>query len=201
MIRGMSVSTTPAIAPLRLAPDYRDFFGRAHEHLCEMIDPIVNADCYRFRVFHAPDSTSENVGVPSLGFSEYALELPVGSFLLGFLHTSCFNVTGATSPPVTSGFRVQITDVARNYKFFQKPVPDAFFLNDIVSTDPDGAFAGENLYVLNPSTRLLMAPYPIVPPGQFKVEFWNILLDLNQFISLDFVIAEPDSGGPNGNKG
>lgn len=199
MIRGMSVPTTPAISPLRLAPDYRDFFGRAHEHLCEMIDSIVNADCYRFRIFHAPDSTSENAGVPTLGYVEYALLLPPGSFLLGFLHSSTFNVTDATSPPVASSFRVQITDVQRNYKFFQKPVPDAFFLNDIVSTDPDGAFAGENLYVLNPSTRLLMAPYPVVPPAQFKVEFWNILSELNQFIQLDFVVAEPDTVGANGN--
>ena len=58
--------------------------------------------------------------------------------------------------------------------------------------------------MLNPSTRLLMAPYPVAPPGQFKVEFWNILLQLidptsNPYISLDFVVAEPDAEGSNGN--
>ena len=204
MIRGMCVPTTPAIAPLRLAPDYRDFFGRAHEHLAETIDAIVNSDCYRLRIFHAPDSTSENAGVPSLGYSEYALELPPGSLILGFLHSSTYNVTDEDDPPANSGFRVQITDVARNYKFFQKPVPDAFFLNDILSQNAEGPFSGGNLYVLNPSTRLLMAPYPVAPPGQFKVEFWNILLQLidptsNPYISLDFVVAEPDAEGSNGN--
>jgi hypothetical protein len=199
MIRGMCVSTVPAIAPLRLAPDYRDFFGRAHEHLAEMVDAIVNSDCYRLRIFHAPDSTTETAGVSSLGYVEYALELPPGSLILGFLHSSTVNEPDATNPPVTSGFRVQITDVERNYKFFQKPVPDAFFLNDIVSQNAQGPFAGGNLYVLNPSTRLLAAPYPVAPPGQFKVEFWNILSEVNDFISIDFVVAEPDAEGTNGN--
>jgi hypothetical protein len=42
-----------------------------------------------------------------------------------------------------------------------------------------------------------MAPYPVAPPGQFKVEFWNIYAPTgtptaNTLISLDFVVAEPD---------
>lgn len=197
MIRGMCVPTTPAISPLRLAPDYRDFFGRAHEHLVETIEGIVNADCFRFRVFHAPDSDDENAGVAGNGYLEYALELPPGSFLLGFLHTNTANPTNATSPPVGSGFRCQITDVERNFKFFQKPVPEAYFLNDIPSTNPLGPYAGNDLYVLNPAVRLLMAPYPVGAPGQFKVEFWNLLATANKLISLDFVVAEPDGASRN----
>ena len=113
MIRGMCVPTTPAIAPLRLAPDYRDFFGRAHEHLAETIDAIVNSDCYRLRIFHAPDSDQRKRRGPFLGYSEYALELPPGSLILGFLHSSTYNVTDEDDPPANSGFRVQITDVAQ----------------------------------------------------------------------------------------
>lgn len=202
MLRGMCVPSVPAIAPLRLAPDYRDYFGAAHEHLCEMIDSIVNSDCFRFRVFHAPDSSTEAAGVPGNGYLEYALELPPGSLLLGFLHsnTPVPNPNNATNPPVGSGYRCQITDVARNYRFFQKPVPEAYFLNDIPSTNPLGPYAGENLYLLNPSIRLLAAPYPVAPPGQFKVEFWNIFTSggapaTNKLVELDFVIAEPDSHG------
>jgi hypothetical protein len=200
MLRGMCVPSTPSISPLKLAPDFRDYFGHAHEHLVEMIDPIVNADCYRFRVFHTPDSLTETAGVAALGYVEYALELPPGSMLLGFLHsnTPVPNTNNAGSPPVGSGFRVQITDVDRNYKFFQKPVPEAYFLNDVPSTNPLGPYAGENLYIPNPCIRLLMAPYPVAPPGQFKVEFWNLLDSVNSLVELDFVIAEPDSGGMNG---
>ena len=174
MLRGMCVSTTPAIAPLRLAPDYRDYFGSAHEHLTEMLDSIVNSDCYRLRIFHAPDSTTENAGVPANGFLEYALELPVGSLILGFPHlsTPAVNPNVAGDPPVGSGFRVQITDVQRNYRFFQKPVPEAYFLNDIPSMNPLGPYSGNRLYLLNLSLRLLMAPYPVAPPAhQSRIEY------------------------------
>lgn len=205
MLRGMCVSTQPAIAPLRYAPDYRDYFGSAHEHLAEMLDSIVNSDCYRLRVFHTPDSTTENAGVPANGYLEYALELPPGSLILGFLHSSTLvvNPNDAADPPVGSGFRVQITDVERNYRFFQKPVPEAYFLNDMPSTNPLGPYDGNRLYLLNPSLRLLMAPYPVAPPAQFKIEFWNIYAPdsvptSNPLVELDFVVAEPDAGGANG---
>jgi hypothetical protein len=201
MLRGMSVPSTPAISPLRLAPDYRDYFGSAHAHLVETIERIVNSDCYRFRVFHVPDSTTENAGVPVNGYLGYALELPPGSIILGFLHsnTPIPNTNNAGDPPVGSSFRCQITDVERNYRFFQKPVPEAYFLNDIPSTNSQGPFSG--LYCLDPSLRLLMAPYPVAVPGQFKVEFWNIYQNadhipaINKLVELDFVVAEPDSVG------
>jgi hypothetical protein len=204
MLRGMCVSTVPSTAPQRLATDYRDYFGRAHEHLCEMLDPIGNADCFRLRIFHAPDAATELAGVPFNGYLEYALELPAGSFLLGFLRTNTplANLNNAGAPPVGSGYRCQITDVDRNFKFFQKPVPEAYFLNDIPSTNPLGPYAGENLYVLNPCLRLLMAPYPVTPPGQFKMEFWNILpeSDFNFLVSLDLVVAEPDGASQNASR-
>lgn len=201
MLRGMCVPSTPLISPLRLAPDYRDYFGAAHEHLVESIESIVNSDCYRWRIFHTPDSTTENAGVAGNGYLEYALELPPGSLILGFLHsnTPAPNPTTATDPPVASGFRVQITDVQRNYRFFQKPVPEAYFLNDVPTTNPLGPYDAANLYCLNPSVRLLVAPYPVAPPAQFKIEFWNILTDdgtpvTNKLMELDFVVAEPDQG-------
>ena len=62
MIREMCVPTTPAIAPVRLAPDYRDFFGRAHQHSAETTNVIVNSDCYRLRIFHAPDRPAKTPG-------------------------------------------------------------------------------------------------------------------------------------------
>lgn len=196
MLKGLCVPTTPAIAPLRFDPSYRDYFGRAHEHLCSRIDQIVNADCFRIRIFHAPDFTTELAGVPALGYVEYALPLPPGSILLGFLRTNTpvANPSTASAPPVGSGYRVQITDVHRSYRFFQRPVPEAYFLNDAPGSDPNGPFAGENLYVQLPTLRLLQAPYPVAAPGQFKVEFWNIQNQSNSLVSLDFVVADPERG-------
>jgi hypothetical protein len=197
MLRGMCVPSVPPIAPLRLAPDYRDYPGRAHERLCEIVDRIANADCFRPRIFHAPDSSTENAGIAANGYLEYVLELPPGSILLGFLrsNTPVQNPNTSTDPPVSSGYKVQITDVERGFKFFQIPVPEAYFLNDIPSTNPLGPFAGENLYVQSGCVRLLCAPYPVAPPGQFKVQFYNLLDSVNKLVSLDFVIVEPDSGG------
>lgn len=194
MIRGMCVPTTPAIAPLKLAPDFRDYPGRYHERLAYLIDTIVNADCFRPRYYHAPDSPTENAGIPANGYLEYVLQITPGSVLLGFLrsNTPVQNPNTSTDPPVGSGYRCQITDVERQYKFFQKPVPEAYFLNDIPSTNPLGPYDGENLYVLNPALRLLPHPYPITAPGLLKVEFWNLLTSSNVNVALDFVVVEPD---------
>lgn len=194
MIRGMCVPTTPGIAPLKLAPDYRDYPGRYHERLAYLIDPIVNADCFRPRYYHAPDSSTENAGVAANGYVEYVLQIVPGSVLLGFLRSSTpvANPNNAGNPPVGSGYRCQITDVERQYKFFQKPIPEAYFLNDIPTTNPLGPYSGEDLYVLNPALRLLPHPYPVAAPGLFKVEFWNVTAAVNYDIALDFVVAEPD---------
>jgi hypothetical protein len=201
MIKGLCVPTNPAISPLRFAPDYRDFFGRAHEHLSYGIDPIVNADCFRPRIYHCPSFEQEitggvagQSGVAAGGTVVFELGLPAGSLILGFLRTNTPvpNPNTATAPPVASGWRIQITDVARNFKFFEQPVPEAYFLNDAPSSDPNGPFAGNNLYVLLPSIRLLSAPYPVAPPGQFKVEFYNLLASVNKLVSLDVFVVEPD---------
>lgn len=184
--------TKPPINPLRLASNYRDYYGCQHERFTALTDAINDSGCYTPRIFHAPDTPTENAGVAENGYLEYALPLPAGSFVLGFLHT----FTGAASadredPPVGSGFSVQITDVAKDYQWFEKPVPEAWLLNDAPSSNPSSVLAA-GLYVLNPSPRLLTAPYPITPPGMLKIEFWNKLTTLNKLIRLSMLVAVPD---------
>jgi hypothetical protein len=191
---GICVPTTPAIAPLRLASDYRDYYGRQHEMLVEKIDPVIAAGCYMPRIYHAPSSAEEVAGVPGNGYLEYVLELPAGGFILGFLHTTLSGLVDESIP--VSGFRFQISDVTRNYRFFGKPVPEAWLLNDQLGTD-DTQFNNE--WVLNPAPRLLAAPYPIAPPGQFKVEFWETTGSLNTYVQISLVVAVPP-GGTNGGK-
>lgn len=191
---GICVPTTPAIAPLRLASDYRDYYGRQHEKFVERIDPIIQAGCFTPRIFHAPASADEVAGVPANGYLEYVLELPAGGFILGFLHTTLSGSTGGEEPTPISGFRLQISDVVRNYRMFGKPVPEAWLLNDQLGTD-NTEFNSE--WVLNPAPRLLAAPYPIAPPGQFKVEFWETTGSLNKLVQVSMIVAVPP-GGNNG---
>jgi hypothetical protein len=108
------------------------------------------------------------------------------------LHTFSSRASlNATDPPVRSGFRFQITDVARQFRFFEKPVPETWLLNDAPSSNPQSPL-GAGLYVLNPAPRLLTAPYPVTPPGIFKVEFWNTLDVTNTLVRLSLLVAVPD---------
>jgi hypothetical protein len=206
-MRSFCCTSVPPINPLYLASNFRDGFGEAHARLAELLDPIWMSGCFEPRIFHAPDTQSENVGATAASpYIQYVLDIPVGSFILAYLHhaASQVNPNVATCPPVPSSFRVQITDVARSYRFFEKPVPEAFFLNDAPSMNPSGPFFGSSsgfLYELNPSPRLLTAPYPVAPPsGKFKVEFWNSLNAANTLMQLSFLVAVPaasTNGGSN----
>jgi hypothetical protein len=184
--------TRPPINPLRLASNYRDYWGDLDARLTELTDPLLDAACYVPRIFHAPDTEAENLGVLANDFLEYVLVLPAGSFIVGFQHcfTSLANPNDSGNPPVRSSFRFQITDVQKQYRFFEKPVPEAWLLNDAPSSNPQGLING--LYNLNPSPRLLPALYPVTPPGEFRVEFWNTLASTNTGIRLSLLVAIPD---------
>ncbi len=185
--------TQAPFSPLRLASDYRDFWGDADARLAEMVDPLLSAACYVPRVFHAPSTEDENAGLAARGYLEYALALPAGSFIVGFQHsyTGLANPNDAANPPVLSSFRFQITDVRMQYRFFEKPLPEAWLLNDVPTSNAAGLVAG-GLYVPNPSPRLLTALYPVTPPGMFRVEFWNLLNSTNAGVRLSLFVAVPD---------
>lgn len=185
--------TQPPLNPLRLASNYRDYFGDPHAKLTALTDQICNASCYIPRIYHAPDTSTENAGVTEDGYCEYVLTLPAGSFILAFMHSfTSLGSANTTDPPVGSGFRCQITDVKADYKFFNKPVPEAYFLNDVPSANPTAPLNVTSLYVLNQTPRLLPGPYPVVPPGMFKVEFWNLLNSTNDLIRLSLLVGIPD---------
>jgi hypothetical protein len=185
--------TKPPINPLRLASNYRDYWGNADARLTELTDPLLDAACYVPRIYHAPGTEEELAGVGPRDYMEYALALPPGSFIVGYMHTytSLANAADADNPPVRSSFRFQLTDVHKQYRFFEKPVPEAWLLNDAPSSNAQSP-VGAGLYVLNPSPRLLTALYPVTPPGMFKVEFWNTLDTLNTGVRLSLLLAVPD---------
>ena len=187
----LSVPTIVPIKPLRLREDYRDYYGDAHACLAEMFDRLQEAGCYEPRIFHAPDTQTENAGVPVNGYLEYMLALPPGSFIIGLLHGCALTQPNLDSAPAVTGFTLQITDVERDYKFFGKPVPETYLLPDrpvplpIFDFNPVGPPVQLNV------PRLLTAPYPVAPPGVFRVEFWN------QAPAGAFTPDEPTDAVPN----
>ena len=91
----------------------------------------------------------------------------------------------------------QITDLSIDKQLFSKPVPEAWFLNDYLqpaSANPPYPNS-TNGYVSPVTPRLLPVPYPIVPPAQLMVEFWNQLATLNTACQLTFLVMVPIGKG------
>lgn len=162
------ISTVLPISPFRLHQEYRDFWAEPQPRVVDRLDPILNADCFRPRWYHAPDTITELGGVGANSYLEYVLYIPAGSWILGFAHAQA-----STSLP----FLTQILDVGLDYEWFDKPVPDALFTNP-------GITAGG-------PARLLTRPYPVTPPGQLRFQFWNQAAAPNSLVQLALLVAEP----------
>jgi hypothetical protein len=169
----ISVSKKTSISPFRLHQQYRDFWGEPQPYAIAEIDSILESGCYRPRWYHAPDTIKEAVGIAPNGYLQYVLSIPAGSFILGWSHLS-FNA-----------MVVQITDVRLEHKFFSQPVPEWYFAQPGLGTD-----------TLTKQLRALVKPYPVVPPGQFMVEFWNQSAVQNTRAQITLFVAEldPDAG-------
>jgi hypothetical protein len=185
---------------LRLSPLYHDYFGEQQAAFTKMLDGFCDLGCYVPRFFHTPDAGSQFLGVPANGFKTYLMALPVGSFILGYLHTTSQS-DPIQAPPIQSGFTCQITDLSINHKWFTKPVPEAYFVNDAfaaASTGGQPPYPDNTFGFTFPSfPRLLPAPYPVVDLGQFQVEFWNSEDGVNTDIQLTFLVLVPTSGNVN----
>jgi|GEM_PF-5756809 len=196
---------------LRLSPLFRDYWGEVMAAYAHRLDGFPKLGCYVPRFYATPDSESQFVGIPAQGYKAYLLALPLGSFIIGFLHTtsSAPNSSGpataqvANVPPNASGFTCQITDLSLDHKWFSRPCEEAWFINDNLlgpSTFPP--YPSNTQGFTFPSfPRLLPVPYPVVPPGQFQVEFWNSLDALNQNAQLTFLVMVPDGVNQNAAKG
>lgn len=164
------------INPVRLGFHYRDFWNAYDSWAAAQIDEILNAGCYQPRYYHAPRNADENIAGP--GYLKYNLSIPPGSWILGYWH---FNRSSSASPPF---FMAMITDLGLNHKWFTTPMPEYFFDNH----GQLGTVTVTGTYPRGPS--LLAAPYPVVAPGQFLVEFWQPNAATNR-CQLTFAVAEP----------
>jgi len=192
---------------LTLSPLYRDYWGEQMAAFTRRLDRFAHLGCYVPRFYHAPDSASQFVGVQPNDYKTYLLSLPVGSFIIGFLHTtsSAPFANGSPSPthppPNPSGFTCQITDLSIDHKWFSHPCPEAWFINDNMLNGSDfPPYQDANFPFTFPSfPRLLAQPYPVVGQGQFQVEFYNSLDTVNTDVQMTFLVLVPD--GPDANAG
>ena len=194
---------------LALSPLYRDYWGEQQAAFTRRLDGMAKLGCYVPRFYHTPASEQQFVGLAPNGYLTYLLALPIGAFIVGFLHnnSSAPNSSGPATepvinvPPNASGFTVQITDLSIDHKWFSHPIEEAWFINDNLlgpSTFPP--FTDTTFGYTNPSfPRLLPVPSPVVAPGQFQVEFWNSLDTTNTDVQLTFLVLVPD--GLNQNAG
>jgi hypothetical protein len=194
---------------LTLSPLYRDYWGEQMAAYTRRLDGFAKLGCYVPRFYHTPDSESQFVGIPPNGYKTYLLALPIGAFIIGFLHTtsSAPNSSGPATtpvinvPPNASGFTCQITDLSIDHKWFSHPIEEAWFINDnLLGPSAFPPYPDNTLGFTFPSyPRLLATPYPVVAPGQFQVEFWNALDTTNKDCQLTFLVLVPD--GVNQNAG
>jgi hypothetical protein len=192
--------------PLKLSPLYREYWGEQMASFTRRTDVFARAACYVPRFFHAPDSQKQALGVPANGFVSYLLSLPIGSFLLGYLHTtsSAGESNGTGLPPNQSGFTCQVTDLSIDHEFFSRPAQEAWFVNDqfvITGPNPQPYTNSQHGYTFPSTPRLLPVPYPIVPPGQLLVEFWNSLSEPNTDVQMTFLVMVPDGPDTNARRG
>jgi len=196
---------------LKLSPLFRDYWGEQMAALTHRLDGFARAGCYSPRFYHAPDSESQFVGIPAGGYKTYLLALPVGSFIVGFLHNSS-SAPGSSGPatepvanvpPNLSGFTCQITDLSIDHKWFSRPAEEAYFINDnLLGPSAFPPFTDTTFGYTFPSfPRLLVVPYPVVGTGQFQVEFRNSLDVVNKECQLTFLVLVPDGSAANATKG
>lgn len=145
---------------LTLNPDFRNFWGSYDAAAIDFNSLVEGERCYTSRLYKAPDTAQESIAAPSAtasGYLKYALEIPPGSFIYAIRHS----VPGPTLPD-TNNFLVQVTDVGLNHRFFSTPIPDFLLatgaLNNNEPVEP----------------WLMPGLHPVVSPGRFLVEFWNV---------------------------
>ncbi len=190
---------------LTLSPIFKDYWGEQMAAYTRRLDGFAKLGCYVPRFYHAPDSSSQFAGLASNGYQTYLLKLPVGSFILGFLHTTSsapqtHSGASLSAPPNPSGFACQITDLSIDHKWFSHPIEEAWFINDNMQGSYPPYPATSLPFTFPSFPRLLAVPYPVVPPGQLQVEFFNALDTVNNDCQLTFLVLVPDGINQNAGK-
>lgn len=153
------------ITPFHLNPFTRELSTEYDAYVIAQFAPALEDDCYRPKIYKSPDISQELLAASGPGaYVSHGLRITPGALILGYLFPSNF---------VQQEVNVQITDVGLDHKWFSEPVP-WYFLSNGKPFMPN----------------LLRSAYPVVDPGLFLCEFWNV--SGSQFrTQLRFLVLEP----------
>lgn len=153
------------MTPLYLNQFTREVWGEYDAYVLAQLEPAILEGCYDPRVYKAPDISQEVLGAS--GPSSYVaagVSITPGALILGFVFPADFD---------TVEVNVQVTDTGLNHKFWSSPIPWYMVSNGKLDMP-----------------NLLPCPYPVVDPGKFLVEFYNVSGE--QFrTQLMFLCLEP----------
>lgn len=153
---------TPALTPLHLNQYTREVWSEYDAAAIAIIEPAIASGCYDPKIYKSPDITQEVI--PANGYVSHGLRIVPGSLIIGFSFPADF---------ATTEVNVQITDTGLDHRWYTDPVPWYFLSNGKLDMP-----------------NLLRAPYPVIEPGVFLIEFWNIQ-DEEFRTQLQFLCLEP----------
>lgn len=158
-------STAKMLTPFYLNPFTRDTWSEYDAYVIAQMEAALCDECYKPKIYKSPDISQEVLAATGPGaYVSHGLKITPGALIVGFLFPSNFLQTEVN---------VQITDVGLGHKWYSEPVPWVLLSN------------GKPFM-----PNLLRKPYPVVDPGRFLVELWNV--SGAQFrAQLRFLVLEP----------
>ncbi len=136
--------------PLELEPSYRDWWCQFDPNSLALLDGINSSKCFVPRFFMGPSGGNKPQNAQPPGtYLSWMMIIPPGSFIYAIFMAA-----------PTTGFVLQVTDMAISHKWFSTPISSDIFTGSVGTTP-------------SRSPYLLPAPYPVLAPGAFQLEFWS----------------------------
>ena len=152
----------PSLTPLHLNQFTREVWSEYDAAAMAIIEPAIASGCYDPKIYKSPDITQEVIA--AAGYVPHGLKITPGALIIGFAFPADFE---------TTEINVQITDQGLDHKWYTDPVPWYFLSNGKLDMP-----------------NLLRAPYPVVEPGVFLIEYYNISTEAFR-TQLDILVLEP----------
>lgn len=146
------MTPSPVLSPLSLNSFTREVWSDYDAYVLAQYEAAIAEGCYEPKIYKSPDITQEVLA--NQGYVAHGLSITPGALIVGFIFPVDIETDGAA---LFTQVAVQITDVQLDHKFYSQPVPWYLLANGRIN-----------------QPNLLPVPHPVVAPGRFMVEFWNV---------------------------